>query len=40
MAGSDVIASTKGGATAVVKFIFISNPAEHNNLAKTTYKYL
>ena len=35
MAGSDVIGCLKGGATAIVKFIFISNSCRANNLAKT-----
>ena len=34
MAGSDVIGCLKGGATAIVKFIFISNSCRANN-AKT-----
>jgi len=37
VAGSDVIGCTKGGATAIVKFVI---PAEHNNPAKTTQKCL
>ena len=36
----DIIGYTKGGATAIVKFIFMINSCRANNLAKTTQQCL